>query len=209
MRLLTQMQTSLLPSSWSFVFNIARFQRLAGVGNTLRRFALALFVMLLASCSSVDIDDYQGTSPGLSLEQFFNGKLTAAGVVRNYSGKVVRKFNVSMQASWAGDQGVIHEDFVYDDGELQTRIWNITALGNGEYRGTAGDIIGVAQGQARGSALRWRYDMRLPVDGDEIDVHFDDWMFLVNDNTIINQSDIIKFGVTVAEVTLVIQRVTE
>lgn len=165
-----------------------------------------LMLSLLSSCSSVEVADYQGTNPPLVLEKFFNGPLKASGIVEDFSGKVIRKFNVTMEASWQGNEGVIDEWFVYDDGETQTRIWRITSLGDGNYTGTAGDIIGTAVGEASGSALRWRYDMLLPVDGDEYQVHFDDWMFLVNDNTIINKSDIIKWGVTVAKVTLVIQK---
>ena len=165
-----------------------------------------LMIGLLSSCSSVEVTDYKDTSPTLVLESFFNGPLKASGVVHDFSGKVIRKFNVTMEASWQGNEGVINEWFVYDDGETQTRVWKIKALGNGQYTGTAGDILGTALGQSSGSALRWKYDMLLPVDGDEYQVHFDDWMFLVNDNTIINQSDIIKFGVTVAQVTLVIQK---
>ncbi|QYJ79784.1 DUF3833 domain-containing protein [Shewanella acanthi] len=161
---------------------------------------------LLSSCSSVEVDEYQGTNPSLVLESFFDGKLKAAGIVQDFSGKVVRKFNVTMEASWQGTQGVINEWFVYDDGETQTRIWTINALGDGRYTGTAGDIIGTAVGQASGSALRWQYEMLLAVDGEEYHVDFDDWMFLVNDNTIINHSDIIKLGIKVAKVTLVIQK---
>lgn len=165
-----------------------------------------LMITGLSSCSSVEVTDYQETHPKLILESFFNGPLTASGIVQNFGGKVIRKFNVIMEASWQGDIGVIKEWFVYDDGETQTRVWHIKALGNGRYTGTADDIIGTAQCQSSGSALRWKYDMLLPVDGDEYQVHFDDWMYLVNDNTVINQSDIIKFGVTVAKVTLVIQK---
>ena len=165
-----------------------------------------LMIGWLSSCSSVEVTDYKDTTPTLVLESFFNGPLKASGVVHDFSGKVIRKFNVTMEASWQGNEGVINEWFVYDDGETQTRVWKIKALGNGQYTGTAGDILGTALGQSSGSALRWKYDMLLPVDGDEYQVHFDDWMFLVNDNTIINQSDIIKFGVTVAQVTLVIQK---
>ncbi len=161
---------------------------------------------LLSSCSSVEVSDYQGSNPPLVLESFFNGKLKAAGIVQDYGGKVIRKFNVTMEASWQASEGVINEWFVYDDGETQTRVWKINALGDGRYTGTAGDIIGTAIGQASGSALRWQYEMVLAVDGDEYQVHFDDWMFLVNDNTIINHSDIIKWGIKVAKVTLVIQK---
>ncbi|GIU05442.1 DUF3833 domain-containing protein [Shewanella glacialipiscicola] len=165
-----------------------------------------LMISWLSSCSSVEVTDYKDTTPTLVLESFFNGPLKASGVVHDFSGKVIRKFNVTIEANWQGSEGVINEWFVYDDGETQTRVWKIKALGNGQYTGTAGDILGTALGQSSGSALRWKYDMLLPVDGDEYQVHFDDWMFLVNDNTIINQSDIIKFGVTVAQVTLVIQK---
>ncbi|MFB2733695.1 DUF3833 domain-containing protein [Shewanella mangrovisoli] len=165
-----------------------------------------LMASLLTSCSSVDVSDYRGTNPPLVLESFFNGPLKASGIVENFSGKVIRRFNVTMEASWQGTEGTIKEWFVYDDGETQTRIWRIQSQGEGQYTGTADDIIGTAQGEASGSALRWRYDMLLPVDGDEYQVHFDDWMYLVNDNTIINQSDIIKWGVTVAKITLVIQK---
>ncbi|MGI2097897.1 DUF3833 domain-containing protein [Shewanella glacialipiscicola] len=165
-----------------------------------------LMIGWLSSCSSVEVTDYKDTTPTLVLESFFNGPLKASGVVHDFSGKVIRKFNVTMEANWQGSEGVINEWFVYDDGETQTRVWKIKALGNGQYTGTAGDILGTALGQSSGSALRWKYDMLLPVDGDEYQVHFDDWMFLVNDNTIINQSDIIKFGVTVAQVTLIIQK---
>ncbi|GIU04326.1 DUF3833 domain-containing protein [Shewanella morhuae] len=165
-----------------------------------------LMIGWLSSCSSVEVTDYKDTTPTLVLESFFNGPLKASGVVHDFSGKVIRKFNVTMEANWQGNEGVINEWFVYNDGETQTRVWKIKALGNGQYTGTAGDILGTALGQSSGSALRWKYDMLLPVDGDEYQVHFDDWMFLVNDNTIINQSDIIKFGITVAQVTLVIQK---
>ncbi|MCC4831266.1 MULTISPECIES: DUF3833 domain-containing protein [unclassified Shewanella] len=170
-------------------------------------FLVVIAGLVLMSCSSASIEDYDKTTPVLNLKTFFDGQLTASGIVQDYSGTVTRKFTVTMEASWQGDEGVINEWFIYDDGEKQTRIWKITDLGNGKYQGTANDILGIAEGEARGSALRWAYDMNLVVDDSEYEVHFDDWMFLVDENTIINKSDIIKFGITVAEVTLVIQKV--
>ncbi|WP_394129653.1 DUF3833 domain-containing protein [Shewanella maritima] len=164
-------------------------------------------LLLLASCSSASIEDYADTNPKLDLASFFDGELYAAGVVEDFSGKVVRKFTVKMQASWQENEGKLEEWFVYDDGEKQTRIWYITDLGDGQYKGKAGDIIGEATGVAKGSALRWRYDMLLTVDDSDYQVHFDDWMYLVDENTIINKSDIIKFGLTVAKVTLVISKI--
>nr|WP_144213419.1 DUF3833 domain-containing protein [Shewanella donghaensis] len=174
--------------------------------KTFKSLFVAASLMILTACSSASIEDYDKTTPELNLSAFFDGKLTAAGIVQDYSGTVTRKFTVTMEASWQGNKGVINEWFIYDDGEKQTRIWEITDLGNGQYQGTANDILGIATGEARGSALRWAYDMNLVVDDSEYEVHFDDWMFLVDENTIINKSDIIKFGMTVAQVTLVISK---
>ncbi|MCL1145012.1 DUF3833 domain-containing protein [Shewanella marinintestina] len=175
--------------------------------NKVKQGMAAMVLLLLTACSSSDINDYQGTTPDLDLKQFFDGKLTAHGTVQDYSGKVVRRFTVDMLASWQGNQGEIKEWFIYDDGEKQIRIWKITYLGNGKYSGTANDILGEAEGQAVGMALQWEYEMMLPVDDTEYQVTFDDWMFLIDDNTIINRSDINKFGITMAEVTLVISKV--
>lgn len=173
--------------------------------NSLKILLILLGLKFIASCST-DISEYKDNMPTLSLEKFFNGKLTASGIVEDYSSKVIRTFNVTMDASWNGNQGIIDENFIFSDGEIQKRIWQITAKGDGVYHGTASDIIGVAIGKAEGNALRWQYDMLLNTDGKTYRVEFDDWMFLVNDNTIINRSEIIKFGITVGKVLLVIQK---
>lgn len=161
----------------------------------------------LTGCAWVDINDYENTLPKLELKTFFQGKIKASGVVESFTGKVLRKFNVDMKASWQGQTLTLDEHFIYDDGELQHRVWIIEDLGNGHYTGKADDIIGIAKGQAKGSALRWQYQMWLLFDDDEYKVTFDDWMFLINEHTIINRTKIKKFGISVAEVTLIIQRV--
>ncbi|MCT7941032.1 DUF3833 domain-containing protein [Shewanella holmiensis] len=172
----------------------------------LKKLAVIAACISLFSCSSASIEDYTNSNPTLNLAAFFDGELTASGIVQDYSGKVTRKFTVTMTGSWQGNKGELKEWFIYDDGEKQTRIWYLTDLGNGQFEGRADDILGIAKGEANGSALRWRYDMKLLVDGSEYEVEFDDWMFLVDNKTIINKSDINKFGIKVAEVTLVIQR---
>ena len=58
---------------------------------------LTLMVALSAS-SSVDVNDYAGNRPELVPEQFFNGQLTAHGVIKDRGGKVTRYFNASIDA---------------------------------------------------------------------------------------------------------------
>jgi len=54
--------------------------------------------------------------------------------------------------------------------------------------------------------MRWAYQMDLPVGDKTFQVTFDDWMFLMNDGVLVNRSYIKKFGITVAELTLFMQK---
>lgn len=168
----------------------------------MRKWICALLGLLGISGCSTTIDDFRETTPKLVLEDYFNGTLDAWGMFQDRSGKVVKRFHVVIEASWTGETGTLDERFTYDDGSTQRRVWTLTAHGDGRYSGTAGDVVGTAEGQARGSAFRWKYVMALPVDGKVYNVHFDDWMYLVNDQVMLNRSEMSKFGFRLGEVTL-------
>ena len=170
------------------------------------RTALVLMLGLLAGCSTAGIEDYRGTQPGFDLRQFFNGPLTAHGMFQDRSGKVLRRFTVSMQGRWQGDSGVLDEQFRYDDGETQRRVWTLKKLPDGRYSGTAADVVGEASGRTAGFALFWDYTLRLPVDGKEYQVRFDDWMYQLDARSVLNRSVMSKFGVRLGEVTLYIRK---
>jgi len=165
------------------------------------------FCFLLVSCVAPDVEHYQGSNPEFNFKQFFNGKLKAYGVVQDYSGELTRKMVVDMNASWDGNQGVIEEDFVYDDGETQRRVWKITLNDDNTLTGTASDVIGIAKGSSNGSVFHWQYTLELPYQDDSIEVNLDDWMYLVTQSRLINRTAIDKFGIEVGEVTLVIEKV--
>jgi Protein of unknown function (DUF3833) len=63
-------------------------------------------------------------------------------------------------------------------------------------------VLGEAQGQAAGNALRWAYTLKLPVDGTVYEVQFDDWMYLVDEKVMLNKAEMRKFGIRLGEVTL-------
>ena len=166
---------------------------------------ILLTSLMLAACSQ-SLSDYEGSAPELDIKQFFDGPLRAQGIVLNRAGKVTRRFTVEMMASWNNNQGTLAEWFVFDDGEKSERTWIINKQADGKYTGTAGDIVGEAQGQGSGFALRWDYQMDLTVDGSEYRVTFDDWLYQIDDNVVINRSYIKKWGFTVGEVILVISK---
>ncbi|MGC1442817.1 MAG: DUF3833 family protein, partial [Burkholderiaceae bacterium] len=103
-------------------------------------------LLVLSACASVSPNDYRNAGPELQLDQYFNGTVDAWGMFQDRKGKVVRRFTVVLTGTWQGNQGILEEDFVYDDGEKQRRVWTITKGENGQYTGTAADVVGTAQG---------------------------------------------------------------
>ncbi len=162
--------------------------------------------LLLAGCAAPTPADYAQNTPLLDLREYFNGELTAHGMFSDRSGKVLRRFAVSMKGRWQGDQGVLEEDFVYSDGARERRVWRLTRHADGRYSGTADDVVGVAEGRAAGNALQWRYTLKLPVDGTVYEVTFDDWMFLIDERVMLNKAVMSKFGIRLGEVTLAFHR---
>jgi hypothetical protein len=168
--------------------------------------ALVSAAALLCGCAGTPVGYYREEKPWLDLAEYFDGEVDAWGIFQDRSGKVVKRFTVAIKGTWTGDSGVLEEDFTYSDGTTSRRVWNITRIGEGQYRGTAADVIGVAQGEAAGNALRWRYVLALDVDGRTYHVDFDDWMYLMDDGTMLNRSEMRKFGFRLGEVTLAFRK---
>jgi len=162
--------------------------------------------MFLTGCASVKIIDYVGISPEMVPEKFFDGKLTAHGIVKNRAGKVTRYFNAEINAFWKGSIGTLEEDFVFDDGEKQRRVWTLTRHNDGSYIGTAGDVVGDAKGKVAGNSMFLKYVLTVPYGNGTINLVIDDRMYLVNPNTLINESEMRKFGLRVGQIILVIRK---
>lgn len=155
-------------------------------------------------CSSVSIDEYAANKPKLLVEEFFDGQLSAHGIVKDRSGVVIRYFNAQIKAHWVGGVGTLDESFVFDDGEHQTRVWTLQPNGDGSYAATAGDVIGDARMEVAGNSLFLDYVLRIPYGGDTIDVRIDDRMYLVSERVLLNESIMTKWGFNVGEINLVI-----
>ncbi|MCK9799825.1 DUF3833 domain-containing protein [Pseudomonas sp. MAFF 302030] len=163
---------------------------------------LLLCAALLSGCAGVEVSQYREQTPALELRQFFTGRVEAWGMFQKRSGEVIKRFHVQINSRSEGDRFIMHEDFTYSDGTRQTRVWTLRPDGPGRWRGTADDVVGEAEGEVAGNALRWRYVLNLPVDGKIYQVHFDDWMFLLDENTLANRSYMTKFGFELGQVTL-------
>jgi len=174
--------------------------------RTLSHCLAALFVM--AGCSSMKPEEFDGATPRFVLEEYFAGNVRAWGVFQDRSGRVRRQFTVDIQGNWDGEVLTLVEDFIYDDGETDRRIWNIRRIDEHNYEGTADDVIGIATGVSYGNALNWQYDFDLEVGDSTIRVHFDDWMFLQEPDVMINRANVTKWGFSVGEASIFFRRLT-
>jgi hypothetical protein len=146
----------------------------------------SLLAFALSGCASVDVEQYAGRSH-LDLAQYFNGTIDGWGMFQDRSGRVLKRFYVRIDATWSGNEGTLDEHFEYADGEKQNRVWKLTRNGDA-YSVTAADVVGIAQGMATGNALRWNYVLALTVDGRTWNMDMDDWMYLIDDRTMLNRT---------------------
>ena len=164
-------------------------------------------LLALGACASTPTPaDYATQGPALDLRQYFNGRLIAHGIVTDRSDRLLQRFTVQMTGTWQGDTGTLDERFTYADGRQEQRVWTLTRSADGRYTGRAADVVGQASGSAAGPALNWRYTLRVPVDGRTWDLDFDDWMFLVDEQVMVNRARMRKFGFTVGEVLIAFRK---
>ncbi|MBT8766578.1 DUF3833 domain-containing protein [Metapseudomonas boanensis] len=172
----------------------------------MRPMLLSLACLCLGGCAGVSVERYARDQPSLDLVHFFAVPVEAWGIFQARSGEVVKRFQAQITSRRDGDQLILDERFLYSDGVRQRRVWTLTPEAPGRWRGRAADVIGEAYGEVAGNALRWRYQMNLPVDGRPLEVTFDDWMYLMNEDTLINRSSMSKLGVELGQVTLFFRR---
>ena len=172
----------------------------------LRSTALICALGLLSSCAVTDVGIYKNEKPSFDLETYFTGKTDAWGIFQKRSGEVVKRFHVEIEGKKVGDELVLDEHFTYSDGSKQQRIWRLKKTANNQWTGRADDVKGVAEGEVGGNAFKWQYVLLLPVDGSVYEMHMDDWMYLVDDNTLVNRTKMSKFGIELGEVSIFFRR---
>ena len=170
----------------------------------MKRLIILISACLLVACSQ-SLSDYQNTTPKLDLKEFFQGEIKAWGVIAGRDGTIKRRFTATISASWQGDNGTLDETFLFDDGEQQTRIWTLEKRGD-SYIGTAGDVVGIATGKVAGFAMNWSYVLKIPVDGSVWQFKVNDWLYQLDENVVMNQGVMTKFGVEVGQITLFMQK---
>ncbi|SDJ06801.1 DUF3833 domain-containing protein [Aliiruegeria lutimaris] len=142
----------------------------------------------------------------LNLEEFFEGRTIAHGQFQDRFGTVQRRFVVEIEGTWDGSNLRLVEDFTYDDGETEQRIWTLKKTGEDSWTGTAPGVLGEAKGVERGDSFNWAYRIDLPGRKGTMRVDFDDWMWLMTDDRLLNRAYVSRFGVTLGEAIIMFEK---
>lgn len=153
------------------------------------------------------MEDFAGTSPVFRPEQFFVGETRAWGFFQDRFGTIRREFFVTTEGSFDGEVLTFIENFAYNDGVNEQRVWKLTQTGPNSFEGTAPDVVGTADVRVEGRAMRMEYDLNLKMNGREMRMHFVDLLLLQPNGVVMNKSTVSKFGVTIGEVVIFFQRV--
>jgi Protein of unknown function (DUF3833) len=174
--------------------------------------AVVLLLVVLrsrhASFTAQTPADYADKGPHFDLRQHLSGPLTCEGVIFGPTGRVTSRFVADMQGTWTGTTGTLAEIFRYDSGTVQHRAWTLALGPGGAITATAADVVGQGQGRVEGSGVLLRYRIRLPPEAGGHILDVTDWMYLLDNGTIMNRSQFRKFGIKVAELVATMRPVT-
>ena len=175
-------------------------------------FVVAVVVALilkarLTGFAGQSLQGFAALGPSFDPRRDLSGPMACEGVIYGPTGRVAARFVARMEGRWQGNTGVLSEHFRYDTGVEQDREWRLTIGRDGRIKAEADDLVGAGSGQSAGPALRLLYRLRLPATAGGHVVDVTDWLYLMENGTIMNRSRFSKWGITVGELVATIRRV--
>lgn len=165
--------------------------------------AVPSVIMTLGGCAA-GLDAHRGedAAPTFAVEQFFQGRTRGRGQVRVLLGPA-RQVDVEGMGTLEADGTLVLKQRVLRAGKPpQLRTWRITKISIGHYVGTLTDAAGPVTLDVYGSRLNIRY--RLKSNG----ARAEQWIDLQpGGRSALNRMTFRKFGVKVAGLTEIIQRI--
>lgn len=166
-----------------------------------------LFLSFLASaCAADPLERFKGEPQTFVLEEYFEGRSTAWGIFEDRFGTLRRQFRVELLGEWDGETLTLTEDFFYDDGQTDQRVWRFTKVDDVRYTATASDVSDPVEVTLAGSAAAMAYVVPLKVGGDAINVHFSDLLIRHSEDVLFNRAIVSKFGVEIGRVSITFER---
>ena len=174
----------------------------------MKKFLSVFAILFLLGCAGQpSLDDEHLSDLELNLEEFFEGKTVAYGHFQDVFGTVRRLFKVDIEGDWDGQTLTLVEDFVYEDKSTERRIWELKKTGDQTWLGKAEGVYGKASGVEKGNVFNWNYQFDLPTEDGSMKVTFNDWMWQLTKDRLLNKAYISRFGIRLGEVVIMFEKI--
>ncbi|WP_298818561.1 DUF3833 family protein [uncultured Roseibium sp.] len=167
-----------------------------------KRLVFVFLVSLLATSAPV-------LAKPLVLEEFFRGKTVGEGVFESKIAGVYRPFKVYLTGTWNPRTFTLRlrEDFVYEDGERDTKTWFFQKVSEDRYIGQRADVLSPTNVVTNeDGSLRFSYIAELETENGPIKLRFDDTLTQTDKRTVRNTAKVMKAGITIGTVDLTFKR---
>lgn len=150
---------------------------------------------------------YASQTPLLDFKTFFSGDLEGWGLFLNVWGRPTQRFFIRFKAEWNGNECHLQEWFEFQDGSTLERSWHVSSVSPNRWFMTAADSIGTGYGAQKGCALHFQYQLKIPYRSRSVSLSFDDWMYAIGKDAVMNRTQIKKWGIPVAQMVLLIKKI--
>ena len=160
-----------------------------------------LTAIVLAGCSKpLPISHFAGTKPAFDPVAFWTGHHRSFGVVENRAGAPIDTVETDCRGTPEGADGLhMVQSLTLGDGTVQHRDWHLRRSGK-DFVATANDMVGEADGTAAGRVFHWRFVIATRPGNALYNVTFDQWMYLMDDGSMMNRTTVRKLDLILAEV---------
>ena len=141
------------------------------------------------------------------LTEFFDGLASGEGMIIDRFGKVRQKISVEMEGSWEGQTFRLDEQFRYHDGNSEQRNWSVLFQDPNHFTAACPELKKPAVGHCDDQEVRMNYTYPVPINGRTISLDFDDRMYRISHDTMLERAVMKKFGITFAEIILAFRKV--
>ncbi len=151
--------------------------------------------------------DFAAANPRFEPEKFFEGHVRSWGVIETRTGNPRSRLQAEIDGRRDGSDLVITQNFTFEDGRKEQRIWRLRRVDEHRYAASANGVIGPATGYAFGNSFHWQYTLELTPGSRLSRVRMEHWMYLLDDGrTMLNRVLVRKLGVSVGQTTEVFQK---
>ena len=164
---------------------------------------LSLAAILTAGCARESrIPVSTGDSPAFDPVAFFDGQTRSSGVIKSRFGVPTERIVTDGHGQRDGTERLhMVQHLSFQDGTTEERDWTLWRSGPGQFKATANDMVGTAEGEANGRVFRWQWVLARSPGNPLMNVTMQQWMYRIEDGSVTVRTIVTKLGFIVAEVT--------